>query len=176
MKVTVHRAITLWWLTSLASTAIVVTLLTLARSQAQSVPGAAASAHSSSSDAPKPVTKNAVDTDSIRPYHIKVPEESLVDLRRRLAETRWPDQETVPDQSQGVQLATIKELVRYWQTDYDWRKAEARLNALPEYVTTIDGVDIQFIWVRSKYPNAMSLIMTHGWPGSIFELLNVIDP
>jgi pimeloyl-ACP methyl ester carboxylesterase len=93
-----------------------------------------------------------------------------------LAETRWPDKETVNDQSQGVQLATMKELVRYWQTDCDWRKAEARLNALPEYVTTIDGEDIQFIWVRSKHPNAMPLIITHGWPGSIFELLNVIDP
>lgn len=176
MKITVQRAITLRWLTSLASTAMVITLLTLTSSQAQSAPVASASAYSSSSAAPERVTKSAIDADSIRPYHIKVAEESLVDLRRRLAETRWPDQETVPDQSQGVQLATIKELVRYWQTDYDWRKAEARLNSLPEYVTTIDGVDIQFIWVRSKYPNAMPLIMTHGWPGSIFELLNVIDP
>jgi pimeloyl-ACP methyl ester carboxylesterase len=116
------------------------------------------------------------DDKTIRTFRVSVPQEALDDLRRRLATTRWPDQETVTDQSQGVQLATMKELVRYWQTDYDWRKAEARLNALPQFMTTIDGVDIHFIHVRSRYPNAMPLIMTHGWPGSIFELLNVIDP
>jgi len=99
----------------------------------------------------------------------------LEDPKVRVPQPR-PDQETVTDLSQGVQLATMKELVRYCQTEYDWRKAEAKLNARPEYLTTIDGVDIQFIWVRSKNPNAMPLIMTHGWPGSIFELLNVIDP
>jgi len=113
---------------------------------------------------------------SIHPFHVKVPEAALADMRRRIAATRWPDRETVNDRSQGVQLAKIQELVRYWGTDYDWRKAEAKLNALPEFVTTIDGVDIQFAWVRSRHPNAMPLIMTHGWPGSIFELLKVIGP
>ncbi len=118
----------------------------------------------------------AGEDDSIRPFRVRVPQKALDDLRRRLAATRWPDKETVTDGSQGVQLATMKELVRYWQTGYDWRKAEAKLNALPQFVTTIDGVDIHFIHVRSKHPNALPLIMTHGWPGSIFELLGVIDP
>lgn len=115
-------------------------------------------------------------SDSIRPFRIDVPEEALVDLRRRLATTRWPERETVDDQSQGVPLATIQPLVRYWGTDHDWRKAEAKLNALPQFVTEIDGVDIQFAHVRSPHPNAMPLIMTHGWPGSIFELLKVVGP
>src|SRR5262249_4038902 len=115
-------------------------------------------------------------SEAIRPFQVQVPEATLVDLRQRLAATRLPDRETVEDQSQGVQSATVKKLVRYWQTDYDWRKAEARLNALPQFMTTIDGVDIHFIHVRSRHPNAMPLIMTHGWPGSIFELLNIIDP
>jgi pimeloyl-ACP methyl ester carboxylesterase len=114
--------------------------------------------------------------ESIRPFHVHVPEEQLVDLRRRLAATRWPDQETVADQDQGVQLAVMQNLVRYWQTEYDWRKAEERLNALPQFVTTIDGLDIYFIQVKSRHAHAMPLIMTHGWPGSIFELLNVIGP
>jgi hypothetical protein len=89
---------------------------------------------------------------------------------------RWPDKETVTDRSQGVQLATLKDLMNYWQTTYDWRKADARLNALPQFMTTIDGVDIHFIHVRSRNPNAMPLIMTHGWPGSIFELLKTLGP
>jgi pimeloyl-ACP methyl ester carboxylesterase len=122
------------------------------------------------------VTTGAPGDDSIRPFHIKVPEKTLVDLRRRLALTRWPDRELVADQSQGVQLATVKELVRYWQTDYDWRKVEARLDALPQFVTTIDGVDIHFIHVRSKQPNALPVIVTHGWPGSIIEQLKIIGP
>ena len=113
---------------------------------------------------------------SIRPFQVHVPDSTLADLRLRLAAARLPDQETVTDQSQGVRLANMKELVHYWQTDYDWRKAEARLNALPQFVTTIDGMEIHFIHVRSPHPNAMPLIMTHGWPGSIIELLNVIDP
>jgi hypothetical protein len=113
----------------------------------------------------------AEQSEAIRPFHINVPEEALADLRRRIAETRWPDRETVADQSQGVQLATMQELVHYWGTKYDWRKAEAKLNALPQFATTIDGIDIQFVHVRSRYPNALPLIMTHGWPGSIFELL-----
>ncbi len=113
---------------------------------------------------------------SIRPYRIAVPEAALVDLRRRIAATRWPERETVSDQSQGVQLTKLKALVDYWGTGYNWRKAEATLNALPQFVTTIDGLDIQFIHVRSRHPNALPLIMTHGWPGSALELLKVIAP
>ncbi len=115
-------------------------------------------------------------TPAVRPFHINVPEEALVDLRRRIAATRWPERETVDDFSQGVQLAKIQELVRYWGTDYDWRKAEAKLNVLPQFVTNIDGLDMHCIHVRSRYPNALPLIMTHGWPGSVFELLKVIGP
>jgi hypothetical protein len=118
----------------------------------------------------------AGEDNSIRSFYINVPEEQLVDLRRRLAATRWPDRETVTDRSQGVQLATMKELVRYWETDYDWRKAEAKLNALPQFVTNIDGLDIHFIHVRSKNPNALPVIITHGWPGSVIEQLKIIDP
>jgi len=118
----------------------------------------------------------AATSDAIRPFRIDVPEEDLVDLRRRVLATRWPDRETVADQSQGVQQAKLRELVRYWGTDYDWRKIEARLNALPQFVTDIDGLDIHFIHVRSRHPNALPLIITHGWPGSIMELLKVIDP
>jgi pimeloyl-ACP methyl ester carboxylesterase len=113
---------------------------------------------------------------SIRPFKINVPDEALVDLRRRLAATRWPEKETVADESQGVPLATLQELVRYWQTDYDWRKVEARLNALPQFITEIDGLDIHFIHVRSKHENALPLIVTHGWPGSVIEQLKIIDP
>jgi len=114
--------------------------------------------------------------DSIRPFKMKVPEKDLVELRRRIAMTRWPDKETVADQSQGVQLAKLQALVRYWGTDYDWRKAEARLNTLPQFTTNIDGVDIHFIHVRSKNPNALPVLITHGWPGSVFEFLDVIGP
>jgi len=114
--------------------------------------------------------------DAVRPFRVNVPEDALVDLRRRIGATRWPDRETVNDQSQGVPLARFQELVRYWGTDYDWRKAEARLNALPQFMTTIDDVDIHFIHVRSRHPNALPLIMTHGWPGSVFELLNTVGP
>src|SRR5262245_12379471 len=114
-------------------------------------------------------------TTEIRPFHVHVPDADLADLRRRLAATRFPDKETVSDRSQGVQLATLKEVVRYWRTEYDWRKAEAKLNALPQFVTTIDGLDIHFIHVRSKHRNAMPLIVTHGWPGSIIEELKIID-
>jgi pimeloyl-ACP methyl ester carboxylesterase len=113
---------------------------------------------------------------SIRSFRINVPEEVLVDLRRRLAATRWPDRETVMDDSQGVQLATLQELARYWGTDYDWRKCEAKLNALPQFITEIDGLDIHFIHVRSKHENALPLIVTHGWPGSVIEQLKIIDP
>lgn len=113
---------------------------------------------------------------SIRPFRIHVPESELADLRKRIADTRWPDRETVGDTSQGVQLATVQALLRYWGDGYDWRKVEAKLNALPEFVTTIDGVDIQFIHVRSREPNAMPLILTHGWPGSPLEFINTIGP
>ena len=114
--------------------------------------------------------------DAIRPFSVTVPEEALVDLRRRLAATRWAERELVADQSQGVQLATMQALVRYWATEHDWRKIEARLNALPQFVTEIDGLDIHFIHVRSTHADALPLIVTHGWPGSIIEQLKIIDP
>lgn len=114
--------------------------------------------------------------DAIRPFHVNFPKAVLDDLRRRIAATRWPERETVTDGSQGVQLATIKKLASYWQTDYDWRKVEAKLNRLPQFITTIDGVDIHFIHVKSRHPNALPIIITHGWPGSIIEQLKVIEP
>src|ERR687890_1739433 len=113
---------------------------------------------------------------TIRPFRVDVPEEDLDELRRRIAATRWPTKELVEDRSQGVQLATMQELARYWQTDYDWRKAEAELNALPQFTTEIDGVDIHFIHVKSPHENALPLIMTHGWPGSVVELLETVGP
>src|SRR5581483_7348704 len=118
----------------------------------------------------------AAEDTAIRPFHVNVPQAALDDLRRRLAATKWPEQETVTDPSQGVQLATMKALVHYWQTDYDWRKVEARLNALPQFITNIDGLDIHFIHVKSRHPNALPLIITHGWPGSIIEQLKIIGP
>ena len=113
---------------------------------------------------------------TIRPFRVDIPEEELDDLRRRIAATRWPTKELVADRSQGVQLATMQELARYWATDYDWRKAEAKLNALPQFTTEIDGVDIHFIHVKSPHENALPLIMTHGWPGSVIELLETVGP
>ena len=118
----------------------------------------------------------AAEDGSIRPFHINIPEQQLVDLRRRVLATRWPERETVTDRSQGVQLAKIQEIVRYWGKDYDWRKVEARLNALPQFMTEIDGLDIHFIHVRSKHQGALPLIVTHGWPGSVIEQLGIIDP
>src|SRR5208337_4175054 len=118
----------------------------------------------------------AATSDEIRPFRVNFPEEALVDLRRRINATKWPERETVTDQSQGVQLATIQELARYWATDYDWRKCEAKLNALPQFMAEIDGLDIHFIDVRSKHENALPLIVTHGWPGSIIEQMKIIDP
>ena len=117
-----------------------------------------------------------VDVEAIRPFHVHFSDEALADLKRRVAATRWPDAEIVSDQSQGVQLATMQKLARYWGTSYDWRKCEAKLNALPQFITNIDGVDIHFIHVRSKHANALPIIITHGWPGSIIEQLKVIDP
>jgi pimeloyl-ACP methyl ester carboxylesterase len=120
-------------------------------------------------------SKNA-DPESIRPFHVSVPQKQLDDLKRRILATQWPDQELVKDASQGVQTATMQALAKYWGTTYDWRKVEARLNALPQFMTTIDGVDIHFIHVRSKEKNALPVIITHGWPGSIIEQLKIIGP
>jgi pimeloyl-ACP methyl ester carboxylesterase len=123
-------------------------------------------------------TANAVPADptAIRPFRIDIADQALKDLRRRIDATRWPTQELVEDRSQGVQLATLRELARFWSTEYDWRKVEAKLNALPQFVTTIDGVDIHYIHVRSRHENALPLIMTHGWPGSVIELLETVGP
>ena len=115
-------------------------------------------------------------SDAIRPFRVHFSDEALTDLKRRIAATRWPDRETVDDASEGVQLAVIQKVARYWATDYDWRKVEARLNALPQFITEIDGLDIHFIHVRSKHKNAMPLIVTHGWPGSVVEQLKIIEP
>jgi pimeloyl-ACP methyl ester carboxylesterase len=157
------------FLVTLAAAGAFGLVLLAAPSYAQTVPSADAQASVSGLGV-------AAEDKAIRPFHINSPDEALVDLRRRVAATRWPDRETVNDWSQGVQLAKIQELVRYWGTDYDWRQAEAKLNALPQFVTTIDGLDIHFMHVRSRHPNALPLIMTHGWPGSVFELLKVIGP
>jgi len=119
---------------------------------------------------------SATTSDAIRPFRINAPEEDLVDLRRRINATKWPERETVTNESQGVQLATMQQLVHYWQTGYDWRKVEARLNALPQFITEIDGLDIHFIHARSKHEKALPLIVTHGWPGSVIEQLKIIDP
>src|ERR671921_1339616 len=122
------------------------------------------------------MTSTAGERVAVRPFRIDVPEEDLDDLRRRIVATQWPEKETVADESQGVPLATMQELARYWATDYDWRKVEAKLNALPQFMTEIDGLDIHFIHVRSPHENALPLIVNHGWPGSIIEQLKIIDP
>ena len=127
--------------------------------------------------APSKETGIAVTTENaVRPFRVDVPQEALDDLRRRIAATRWPEKETVADQSQGVPLATMRGLARYWANGYDWRAVEARLNALPQFVTEIDGLDIHFMHVRSKHDGALPLIVTHGWPGSVIEQLKIIDP
>src|SRR6478735_5153121 len=121
--------------------------------------------------------KTSTDKTAIRPFGpVSVPQSELDDLRARIQATRWPERETVSDSSEGVQLETMQKVAQYWATDYDWRKCEARLNALPQFITEIDGLDIHFIHVRSKHANAMPLIVTHGWPGSIVEQLKIIDP
>jgi pimeloyl-ACP methyl ester carboxylesterase len=126
---------------------------------------------------PRPAEPEAATQDpTIRPFRVSVPEEDLVELRRRIAATRWPERETVDDDSQGVPLATMQELARYWATDHDWRTVEAKLNALPQFTTEIDGLDIHFIHVRSQHADALPLIVTHGWPGSIIEQLKIIEP
>jgi len=121
-------------------------------------------------------SEEAVGKDAIRPFHVNFPEAQLADLRKRVNATVWPEKETVPDASQGVQLATMQKLARYWATDYDWRLCEAKLNAVPNFITEIDGLDIHFIHVRSKHENALPLIVTHGWPGSIIEQMKLIEP
>jgi pimeloyl-ACP methyl ester carboxylesterase len=123
-----------------------------------------------------PAPRAEADVTAVRPFEVHVPEEALTDLHRRLAATRWPSRELVDDRSQGVQLATMQELARYWASDYDWRRCEAKLNALPQFVTQIDGVDVHFIHVRSRHESALPLIMTHGWPGSVVELLDSVGP
>jgi pimeloyl-ACP methyl ester carboxylesterase len=130
----------------------------------------------SQSSATQAVTQHSADREAIRPFHLNVPEAELTELRRRINATRWPEQETVTDATQGVQFATMQKLARYWATDYDWRKVENRLNALPQFITEIDGLDIHFLHVRSKHENALPLIITHGWPGSVIEQLKIIDP
>jgi len=121
-------------------------------------------------------SRQPADKNAIRPFQVNVPEEQLSELRRRISATIWPERETVEDASQGVQLATTQALARYWATEYDWRKIEAKLNALPQFITEIDGLDIHFIHVRSKHENSLPLIVTHGWPGSIIEQMKIIDP
>src|SRR5919201_6429227 len=118
----------------------------------------------------------AGDDTAVRPFQVNVPEAELTELRKRINATRWPERETVTDQTQGVPLATVQQLARYWGTEYDWRQCEAKLNALPQFITTIDGVDMHFIHVRSKHPSALPIIVTHGWPGSIIEQLKLIEP
>src|ERR1700681_3152130 len=120
--------------------------------------------------------KRTAEQDTIRPFQVNVPEAELTELRRRINATKWPEQETVKDASQGVQLATMQALARYWATEYDWRKIEAKMNALPQFLTEIDGLDIHFIHVRSKHESALPLIVTHGWPGSTIEQMKIIDP
>jgi pimeloyl-ACP methyl ester carboxylesterase len=122
------------------------------------------------------MTHDTMTQAGVHPFHVDIPEEDLDDLRRRIAATRWPSKELVQDRSQGVQLATTQELARYWTTDYDWRRCEARLNALPQFKTEIDGVEIHFIHVQAPHENALPLIMTHGWPGSVVELLETVGP
>jgi hypothetical protein len=113
---------------------------------------------------------------TVRPFRVEIPEEDLAELRRRIAATRWPEKEPVADQSQGVQLATMQALARYWETEYDFGRLEARLNALPQFLTELDGLDIHFIHLRSPHEDALPLIITHGWPGSVVEMLNVVSP
>src|SRR6185369_17140490 len=121
-------------------------------------------------------SQRTADKNAIRPFHVNVPEAELADLRQRLAQTRLPEKETVTDYSQGVPLKTVQQVLNYWQSEYDWRKCEARLNAVPNFITEIDGLDIHFIHVRSKHEDALPLIVTHGWPGSVIEQLKIVDP
>jgi hypothetical protein len=139
-------------------------------------PVVAASAEATPPTAGAATTAQPNGDTSLRPFKFHASSKALADLRRRVAATKWPSHELVTDASQGVQLATMRGLARYWETDYDWRKFEARLNAYPQFLTTIDGVDIHLIHVRSKHANALPIIITHGWPGSIIEQMKIIDP
>jgi hypothetical protein len=121
-------------------------------------------------------SERTIDKTAIRPFRVDVPEAELTELRRRINATRWPERETVTDESQGVPLPLMQDFTRYWATDYDWRRLEVKLNALPQFTTEIDGLDIHFIHVRSKHPNALPIIVTHGWPGSTVEQLKIIGP
>jgi pimeloyl-ACP methyl ester carboxylesterase len=162
------------FLTTLATAGVFGLVLLASSSYAQTVPATDAQA---SLISPLPANLHAaIEGNAIRPFRINVPEAALVDLRRRIAATKWPERETVSDATQGVQLATMQKFAKYWTTDYDWRKVEARLNALPQFVTNIDGLDIHFIHVRSKNPNPLPIIITHGWPGSIIEQIKIIGP
>jgi pimeloyl-ACP methyl ester carboxylesterase len=125
---------------------------------------------------PQPAPRKPAAADAIRPFRVEVPESELIELRRRIQATRWPEKEGVADATQGVQLATMQKLARHWATDYDWRKCEARLNAYPHFITEIDGLDIHFIHVRSKHDDALPMIVTHGWPGSVVEQLKIVEP
>ncbi len=125
---------------------------------------------------PIAINEGQIGQNSIRPFHVKIPEVELTELRRRIRAARWPEQELVGDASEGVQFNTMQKVAQYWADEYDWRKVEARLNALPQFTTEIDGLEIHFIHVRSKHENALPLIVTHGWPGSIIEQLKIIDP
>jgi len=140
------------------------------------LPSAALAQQPAQTAKPQPGVARPAGKDAIRPFRVHFPQQALDDLRRRIDATQWPERETVADSSQGVPLATMRELARYWATDYDWRRAEAKLNAYPQFVTEIDGLDIHFIHVRSKHPNALPIIVTHGWPGSVVEQLKIIDP
>src|SRR5581483_7395472 len=122
------------------------------------------------------LSEHAFGNNPVRSFRVNVPEAELTELRRRIVATKWPERETVPDASQGVQLATMQALARYWATEYDWRKVESRMNGYPQFITEIDGLDIHFIHVRSKHENELPLIITHGWPGSIIEQMKIIDP
>lgn len=161
------------------ATALPLCLLT-APVPGQTARSATARPHSQESTMPttltRPDTASTAASEAIRPFEVRIPEAALVDLRRRLTATRWPTRELVADSSQGVQLETMQKLTRYWATDYDWRRVESQLNALPQFVTTIDGLEIHFIHVRSRHPHALPLIVTHGWPGSVIEELKIIDP
>ena len=137
---------------------------------------AAAGAAGVLSTGPGVAAENASEANAIRPFSFHATDAKLADLRRRINATQWPERETVTDETQGVQFATIQKLARYWATDYDWRKCEAKLKVLPQFMTEIDGLDIHFIQVRSKHENALPLIVTHGWPGSVVEQLKIIDP
>src|SRR5467141_2134605 len=123
-----------------------------------------------------PKEKTMADNAAIRPFHFEAPQADLTDLRKRISATKWPDREQVTDASQGVQLATMQKLAQYWATEHDWRKCESKINAVPNFITEIDGLDIHFIHVRSKHENALPMIVTHGWPGSIIEQMKIIDP